>query len=99
MNQKRAIKHAMKSVSARKSVNPKPLEQSGFRAGAQVATSESDPSFLANLGRRVREAREHRGMARKVLSRTAAVSERYLAQLEAGEGNASIVLLRRVAAA
>jgi XRE family aerobic/anaerobic benzoate catabolism transcriptional regulator len=34
-----------------------------------------------------------------VLSRTAAVSERYLAQLEAGEGNASIVLLRRVAGA
>jgi XRE family aerobic/anaerobic benzoate catabolism transcriptional regulator len=38
-------------------------------------------------------------MARKVLSRTANVSERYLAQLEAGEGNASIVLLRRVAGA
>jgi XRE family aerobic/anaerobic benzoate catabolism transcriptional regulator len=34
-----------------------------------------------------------------VLSRTAHVSERYLAQLEAGEGNASIVLLRRVAVA
>jgi XRE family aerobic/anaerobic benzoate catabolism transcriptional regulator len=38
-------------------------------------------------------------MARKALSREADVSERYLAQLEAGEGNASIVLLRRVAAA
>jgi XRE family aerobic/anaerobic benzoate catabolism transcriptional regulator len=38
-------------------------------------------------------------MARKVLSREADVSERYLAQLEAGEGNASVVLLRRVAGA
>lgn len=47
----------------------------------------------------MREAREQRGMARKALSREADVSERYLAQLEAGEGNASIVLLRRVAAA
>jgi XRE family aerobic/anaerobic benzoate catabolism transcriptional regulator len=38
-------------------------------------------------------------MARKALARDAQVSERYLAQLEAGEGNASVVLLRRVAAA
>jgi XRE family aerobic/anaerobic benzoate catabolism transcriptional regulator len=38
-------------------------------------------------------------MTRKSLAREAAVSERYLAQLEAGEGNMSIVLLRRVAAA
>ncbi len=64
-----------------------------------IALHESDPDFLANLGRRVRGAREQRGMARKVLSKTADVSERYLAALEAGEGNASIVLLRRVAAA
>jgi XRE family aerobic/anaerobic benzoate catabolism transcriptional regulator len=64
-----------------------------------IALNESDPGFLAGLGRRVREAREQRGMARKVLSRTADVSERYLAQLEAGEGNASVVLLRRVAVA
>jgi XRE family aerobic/anaerobic benzoate catabolism transcriptional regulator len=38
-------------------------------------------------------------MTRKALAREATVSERYLAQLEAGEGNMSIVLLRRVAAA
>src|ERR1700755_1789557 len=64
-----------------------------------IALDGSDADFLANLGRRVREVREQRGMARKVLSRAAQVSERYLAQLEAGEGNASVVLLRRVAAA
>jgi XRE family aerobic/anaerobic benzoate catabolism transcriptional regulator len=38
-------------------------------------------------------------MARTALSRAADVSERYLAQLEAGEGNASVVLLRRIAVA
>ncbi len=38
-------------------------------------------------------------MARSALSRAADVSERYLAQLESGEGNASVVLLRRIAAA
>ena len=64
-----------------------------------ITLTESDPVFLTHLGRRVREAREQRGMARKVLSKEADVSERYLAQLEAGEGNASVVLLRRVAAA
>lgn len=66
---------------------------------APIALTDSDPEFLASLGRRVRQAREQRGMARKVLSQTAQVSERYLAALEAGEGNASIILLRRVSSA
>ncbi len=64
-----------------------------------VALGKADPQFLAGLGRRVREIREQRGMARRVLARQAEVSERYLAALEAGEGNASVVLLRRVAGA
>ena len=59
----------------------------------------ADGEFLAALGRRVREARERRGMARKILSQNAGVSERYLAQLEVGEGNASVLLLRNVARA
>ena len=62
------------------------------------ATDDSD-AFLAQLGRRVRETRERRAMSRRSLATQAQVSERYLAQLEAGEGNASIVLLRRVAGA
>ncbi len=41
--------------------------------------------------------RSRRGMSRKVLARHSDVSERYLAQLEAGEGNCSIQLLRRIA--
>ena len=51
------------------------------------------------MGRHVREARERRGLARKAISQSAGVSERYLAQLEAGEGNASVLLLRSVARA
>ena len=58
-----------------------------------------DDDFLMGLGQAVREAREQRGFTRKALSTSANVSERYLAQLEAGEGNASIALLRRVATA
>ncbi len=61
--------------------------------------NDDSATFLSALGKRVREGRERRGLSRKALSLEARVSERYLAQLEAGEGNVSIVLLRRVAAA
>ncbi len=66
---------------------------------ASAPDNADDTDFLAAMGRRVREARERRGMARKVLSQNAGVSERYLAQLEGGEGNASVLLLRSVARA
>jgi XRE family aerobic/anaerobic benzoate catabolism transcriptional regulator len=58
-----------------------------------------DGEFLLSLGKRVRELRNRRGMTRKMVARDAEVSERHLAQLEAGEGNVSVVLLQRIAAA
>ena len=58
-----------------------------------------EQEFLAELGRRVRHGRALRGMSRKVLARVSGISERYIAQLESGEGNVSIKLLRRVAGA
>lgn len=71
------------------------------RVGLPSAAAQEldDAQFLAAMGGQVRQARERRGMARKVLSQQANVSERYLAQLEAGEGNASVLLLRSVAQA
>jgi XRE family aerobic/anaerobic benzoate catabolism transcriptional regulator len=60
---------------------------------------DSNDDFLGFLGKRVRELRNRRGLTRKMMAREAEVSERHLAQLEAGEGNISIVLLRRIAAA
>ena len=63
------------------------------------ALDNSDKSFLTRLGQRVRQSRAVRGMSRKVLARESDISERYIAQLESGEGNVSIILLRRVAAA
>lgn len=86
----------MKAASSRR-VATESSPSSAARAQGPIALAESDPDFLMNLGRRVREAREQRGMARKALSQAANVSERYLAALEAGEGNASVILLRRVA--
>jgi XRE family aerobic/anaerobic benzoate catabolism transcriptional regulator len=47
----------------------------------------------------VRAARKARGMSRQDLSYESGVSTRYLAQLETGSGNASIIVLRQVAAA
>jgi len=64
-----------------------------------VAESRSDDAFLQAVGSRARVLRERRGMTRKALAREADVSERYLGQLEGGEGNMSIILLRRVAEA
>jgi XRE family aerobic/anaerobic benzoate catabolism transcriptional regulator len=63
-----------------------------------VASRETD-AYLLRLGERVRVLRNQRGMTRKALAQHAKVSERYLAQLEAGLGNGSIVLLRRIARA
>jgi XRE family aerobic/anaerobic benzoate catabolism transcriptional regulator len=53
--------------------------------------------FLARLGGKVRDARMRRGLTRKALARESAVSERYLAELEGGRGNISVLLLRQVA--
>src|ERR1700721_1468686 len=63
------------------------------------SASIPDGDFLLFLGKRVRHLRSLRGMTRKTVARESDVSERHLAQLEAGEGNVSIVLLRRIAAA
>src|ERR1700678_3028652 len=58
-----------------------------------------DAEFLLFVGNKVREARSRRGMTRKMLAHEADVSERHLAQIELGEGNVSIVLLRRITTA
>jgi XRE family aerobic/anaerobic benzoate catabolism transcriptional regulator len=60
---------------------------------------EIEGMFLHRLGDRVREARARRGMTRKILARDSGVSERYLAQLESGRGNVSVLLLRQIAQA
>jgi XRE family transcriptional regulator, aerobic/anaerobic benzoate catabolism transcriptional regulator len=56
----------------------------------------SETGFLEQLGQRVRTMRALHGMSRKVLAKVSGISERYIAQLESGKGNVSIVLLRRV---
>jgi XRE family aerobic/anaerobic benzoate catabolism transcriptional regulator len=72
---------------------------SSAKTMAKSADSRDTDVYLRHLGERVRMLRNQRGMTRKALAEHADVSERYLAQLEAGLGNGSIVLLRRIARA
>ena len=65
---------------------------------AQTRDDQAEP-YLKAIGVRVRAARARRGMTRKNLSHDSGVSERYLAQLEGGQGNISVLLLRQVATA
>ena len=60
---------------------------------------KQESAYLSQLGKRVRAWRNGRGMTRKALAAASGVSERYLAQLEAGRGNISVLLLRKVAQA
>ena len=71
------------------------IEPAEQRRGAAPA----DEAYLKSLGDRVRTARARRGMSRRILSKASGVSERYLAQLERGAGNASILVLRQIAEA
>ncbi len=61
--------------------------------------AEDKNPFLVALGERVRALRSRRGMTRKAVALAADVSERHLANLEYGVGNASILVLLQVAQA
>jgi XRE family aerobic/anaerobic benzoate catabolism transcriptional regulator len=77
------------------------MDQSGLKpkaAGENDADDARDP-FLVALGERVRSLRARKGMTRRALSLASDVSERHLANLELGVGNASVLVLRQVAEA
>jgi XRE family aerobic/anaerobic benzoate catabolism transcriptional regulator len=59
----------------------------------------ADAAFLKAIGERVRQARARRSITRKALAEYSGVSERYLANLESGQGNVSVLVLRQVGAA
>ncbi len=61
--------------------------------------AEEKNPFLMALGERVRALRSRRGLTRKAVAVAADVSERHLANLEYGIGNASILVLLQVAGA
>jgi len=60
---------------------------------------EGHRAFVAAIGRLVRLARAKRGMTRRQLAQASGASERYLAQIEGGEGNPSVIMLASIAQA
>lgn len=66
---------------------------------AESPEGTSKDPFLSALGERTRALRARRGMTRKALARAAEVSERHLANVEMGVGNASVQFLRQLAEA
>lgn len=74
--------------------------ETGMRAASSGETFGcSESEFLAQLGERVRDTRVLCKMSRRELARRSGISDRYLALIEAGKGNVSIVLLLRIAQA
>jgi len=76
-----------------------PARATADDAAASGAAAEDKNPFLVGLGERVRALRSRRGMTRKAVAHAADVSERHLANLEYGIGNASILVLLQVAGA
>lgn len=74
------------------------LDEAPASTTATPPVVEKNP-FLVALGERARSLRARRGMTRKAVALAADVSERHLANLEYGEGNASILVLLQVAGA
>src|SRR5574337_531462 len=68
-------------------------------AASAPSADEARHPFLVALGERVRTLRSRRGMTRKAVALAADVSERHLANLEYGTGNASILVLLQIAGA
>jgi XRE family transcriptional regulator, aerobic/anaerobic benzoate catabolism transcriptional regulator len=72
---------------------------SPFVSAPPTEAATTQDALLGALAERVRTLRAQRGMTRKILARDSGVSERYLALMESGEGNASLTVLAAVARA
>src|SRR5260370_6669667 len=73
-----------------------PEPRSDVRPAPKPARGDA---IVAAVGRLVRISRAKRGMTRRALAHASGASERYLAQIEAGEGNPSVIMLSAIAQA
>jgi XRE family aerobic/anaerobic benzoate catabolism transcriptional regulator len=74
----------------------KPRPRDG-EARAQERERADHDAFAAEIGRLVRLSRAKLGMTRRQLAQDSGASERYLAQIESGQGNPSVTILRAIA--
>ena len=78
---------------------PDPKAKSKRNDGHGPATEPTDGVFVTGIGRLVRLSRAKRGMTRRQLAQESGASERYLAQIESGQGNPSVLILKSIAQA
>jgi XRE family aerobic/anaerobic benzoate catabolism transcriptional regulator len=67
------------------------------RETAQPESARGAGDFAAEIGRMVRLGRAKRGISRRKLAADSGISERYLAQIEGGQGNPSVNVLKSIA--
>lgn len=77
----------------------KKREKAGVAADLSPSTDVATRNFAAEVGRLVRRGRARRGVTRRQLAVESGISERYLAQIEGGQGNPSVIVLRAIAQA
>ena len=80
------------------------MAESRVKAGSKAGTGSDevepgDAHFIAEVGARVRRGRAKRGITRRQLAQDSGISERYLAQIESGQGNPSVIVLKAIAQA
>jgi XRE family transcriptional regulator, aerobic/anaerobic benzoate catabolism transcriptional regulator len=85
--------------SAAKSANIMHMQNVSTLSEMRRGSAPAAEAYLKAVGQRVRQERQRLTMSRRALAETSGVSERYLAELERGAGNASLLVLRRVAQA
>jgi len=69
------------------------------KRAAAAPQRDDHRAFVAAVGRLVRLSRAKRGMTRRQLAQASGASERYLAQIEGGQGNPSVIILASIARA
>ena len=74
-----------------------PGRQAGAISAGGTVLSFYESEFLSQLGERVRALRSLRDMSRRELARQSGISERYIAQIEAGRGNFNFIIASHLA--
>jgi XRE family transcriptional regulator, aerobic/anaerobic benzoate catabolism transcriptional regulator len=75
------------------------VPRAGSSASAAGNGGVNPEGFAVSLGALVRTGRAKRGMTRRQLAQASGASERYLAQIESGQGNPSVIVLKAIAQA
>ena len=78
---------------------PKSRKKEKAGTATRPSAAAVDAGFAGEVGRLVRRGRARRGITRRQLASDSGISERYLAQIEGGEGNPSVIVLRTIAQA